>query len=72
MSRKKAYQIYLVVITFLNNRIDEMLCMKNDYVCLLFFFSIRLHVFNSLNELYEKLLFSMQILCIGMYTYMYP
>ena len=38
----------------------------------LFFFNIRFYVFISYNELYDKLLFSMQILCIGMYIYMYP
>jgi hypothetical protein len=57
---------------FSNNRIDYIWCMKNDNVCLLFFFNIRLHVFISYNELYENLLFSMQILCIGIYIYMYP
>jgi hypothetical protein len=54
---------------FLNNRIDYISCIKNYHVCLLFFFNIRLHVFISYNELYKKLLFSMQILCIGIYMY---
>jgi hypothetical protein len=38
----------------------------------LFFFNIRFYAFISYNELYDKLLFSMQILCIGMYIFMYP
>jgi hypothetical protein len=52
---------------FLNNGIDLIWCMKNDHVCVLFLFNIRLHVLISYNELYEKLLFSMQTLCIGIY-----
>jgi hypothetical protein len=60
---------------FIFSKQQDWLDVWKTIMFVIFFFNIRFHVqcINIFyNELYNKLLFSMQILCIGMYIFMYP